>query len=166
MTRDLLIRITQRSTSRLGPLLASHILLNIGALFHIVSIYSKRTFDCLNAAPTITTFLSGSTSALIIAYRESMKDLPKPRLAMSIGNLLFHISHRNNACEGKMLILNMCLHRKEKYSGLVISQSILYCTSSSLNLTRSNGFIRSDSLTPSKFNHASSIFFRFIILSC
>ena len=70
-------------------------LLNIGELFQIVSMYSNRTLDCLKAAPTITTFLSGNRSALIIAYKASIKDLPKPRLAISMGNLLFHISQRN-----------------------------------------------------------------------
>ena len=125
VTRDLLIRITQRSTSRLGPLLASHILLNTGALFQIVSIYSNRTLDCRKAAPTTTTFRSGKINALSIEYNDKINDLPKPRLAISMGNFLFHISHRNRACDGKILMLNICLHKNEKYSGLVISQSNL-----------------------------------------
>ena len=97
VTRDLFIRITQRSTSLLGPLLTSHRLLSIGALFQIVSMYSNKTLDCLKAAPTTTIFRSGSSRARISAYKDSIKDLPKPRLAMSMGNLLSHISHKNKA---------------------------------------------------------------------
>ena len=51
---------------------------------------------------------------------ESIKDLPKPRLAISIGNFLFHISQSINACDGRICILRMCLQRNEKYSGLTI----------------------------------------------
>ena len=110
------------STSRLGPLSDPTISLRIGAPFQIVSIYSNRTLDCLNAAPTTTIFLLGMSSARIIAYSDNIKLFPKPRDAISMGNFLPHISCSIKDCAGSRSMLKICLQINEKYSGRPISQ--------------------------------------------
>ena len=126
-----LIRSTHLSTSLLGPLLLSHTSLRIGAFLHIPSIYSNNTLDCLKAAPTMTTFLLGSNRDLKMAYKESIKDFPNPRLAMRMGNFLCHISCNIKACDGSSCTLSIYLQRNEKYSGCAINQESLRWKSSS-----------------------------------
>ena len=87
-----------------------------------ISIYSKITLLCLKAAPTTTTFLFGSIKALSTAYRDNINDLPKPRLAINMGNFLFHISLKNKACEGKSWTLRTSLQIKERYSTIYTHQ--------------------------------------------
>jgi len=112
--------ITHLSVSRLGPLSESHISRSIGELRQIVSMYSNSTLDCRKAAPTTTTFLLGRSNPLNIAYNARENDLPKPRLAISMGNLRSHISCKINPCDGRILMFNRCLVINERYSGLVI----------------------------------------------
>ena len=116
--------------------------------------YSNKTLDCLKAAPTTTIFLPGINKARSIAYKESIKDLPKPREAISIGNFLPHISFSIKACVGSISTFSMCLHIKEKYSGL---ESIhVSLTGKSCSVCRLKGLINSDSSTDI-FSQASLI---------
>ena len=115
--------ITHLSTSRLGPLFDETISLKMGALLHMVSIYSNNTFDCLNAAPTITIFLRGIKNARIMAYSDKTNDFPRPREPTSIGNRRPHNSLRIRACIGSTSMLNTSLAAKLKYSGCINSQA-------------------------------------------
>src|SRR5210317_9388 len=79
--------IVHLSTSRLGPSsLPLKILRIIADFLHMVSIYSNITLLCLNAAPTTTILLPGTKMHFKVQYKANKKDLPKPRLAINIGN--------------------------------------------------------------------------------
>ena len=98
--------IVHLSTSRRGPLLSVHMLRKIGAPLHIVSIYSKITLLCLNAAPTITIFVPGINVHFKSPYTANKYDLPNPRLAMYMGKARFQSSCKITTCSGRSSTFN------------------------------------------------------------
>ena len=155
--------IVHLSTSLLGPSsLPLNILLNIGLFFQIVSIYSNIILLCLKAAPTTTILVPGVNTHFKIQYKLIKKDLPKPRLAINIGNGLIQNSCKMAACIGCNSMSNNILHTEAKY--FVSLNTFMRCISgfsiSNLDLLIMTFLSRFSSDRSPKPNQASSYNFK------
>ena len=113
-------------------------------------------------------FRRGMNKARKIAYKASIKDLPIPRVPISIGNFLFHISCSKTAWKGESSMFRICLQAKLKYSGLIITHESLFINSSlSSPITKSIGLNNVLSSTSIPSQASSNCFcISFILVFC